>query len=84
MAITTQVVLLINAVQHIGASVWLRTYTPGVLTSVILYLPLLSYLIWRALTEGYISKKLLGYSFFVGAILLFPIILLARWAGSMI
>jgi len=82
LAITTQVVLLINAVQHIGASIWLRTYTPGVLTSIILYLPLLSYLILRSLKEGYISKKLLIYSFILGIAMLLPIILAVKYIAS--
>ncbi|MEN6461098.1 MAG: HXXEE domain-containing protein [Syntrophomonas sp.] len=81
-AITTQVVLLINAVQHIAASIWFRTYTPGVLTSIILYLPLLSYLILQSLKEGYISKKQLIYSIILGTTMLLPIILLIKWVAS--
>lgn len=84
LAITTQAALLINGAQHIIGSIWLRTYTPGVLTSLILYLPLLSYLILRALKEGYISKKLLTYSFIWGIIMLLPVILLAKYIASIL
>lgn len=83
-AFTTQGAMLINAVQHIFGSIWLRNYTPGVLTSVILYLPLLSYLILRALKEGYISRKLMIYSFILGTIMLLPIILLAKYIASIL
>ncbi|MFZ2538734.1 MAG: HXXEE domain-containing protein [Oscillospiraceae bacterium] len=84
LAITTQIILLINAVQHIIASIWLGIYTPGVLTAIILYLPLLSYLILRALKEGYISKKLIIYSFILGTFMLLPIILLAKTIASIL
>ncbi len=84
LAITTQAVLLINAVQHIVASIWLRNYIPGVLSSIVLYLPLLSYSILRALKEGYVSKKMIIYSFILGLSLLLPIILLAKYVASIL
>lgn len=84
LATTTQTVLLINGVQHIAASVWFRTYTPGVLTAIVFYLPLLSYIILRALKEGCISGKLLIYSFILGAAMILPIILLIKWAAHLI
>ena len=84
LAVTTQAVLLINAVQHIVASIWLRNYTPGVLTAIILYLPLVSYLTIRALKEGYVSKKLVIYAFILGTAILLPIILLAKYVASIL
>ncbi|MDD3364061.1 MAG: HXXEE domain-containing protein [Syntrophomonas sp.] len=84
LAVTTQAGLLINAVQHIAASIWLGTYTPGVITSIFLYLPVISYLILRAFREGYISKKLIIYSFILGIAMLLPVILLAKYIALII
>ena len=55
--VITQIILLLNAAQHITGSIWLRSYTPGVITSVFLYLPVLSYLIVRAFRNGYVGKS---------------------------
>lgn len=55
--VITQIIILLNAVQHISCSIWLRSYTPGVITSFFLYLPVLSYLIVRAFREGYVGKS---------------------------
>lgn len=53
----TQVLLLLNAVQHIFGSIWLRAYTPGVITAIGLYLPVLSYLIIQAFRQDYVFNK---------------------------
>ena len=42
------VVMLLNAVWHVAASIYLRAYAPGVLTAVLLVFPVTSYLLVRA------------------------------------
>lgn len=47
-------VVLLNVVWHLGVVVWYRAYAPGVVTAVVLNLPLTIYLLRRALRENYI------------------------------
>jgi hypothetical protein len=47
-------IMLLNAIWHIAATAYLRTYAPGVVTAVLLVLPVTIYLLRRALREGYI------------------------------
>lgn len=44
-----------NALFHTGASLVSRTYCPGVITSLVAYLPLSSTLAWLALREHLLS-----------------------------
>lgn len=49
-------IFLINAVQHIVASLYLLSYTPGVITALFLNLPLSIYLIkWHIRNDGQIN-----------------------------
>jgi hypothetical protein len=69
------VAMLANAfVPHIAASVATRSYMPGVVTAVILNLPVLFLLVVLALREGYVSGwRAVAYSVGVAALLLMSI-----------
>jgi hypothetical protein len=50
------VAMLVNVfVPHLPATLWFRSYTPGVLTAVFINLPLMSYLAWLAVREQWVS-----------------------------
>jgi Protein of unknown function with HXXEE motif len=72
--------MLANAlVPHIAVSLALRGYMPGVVTAVVLNLPVLSLLVVLALKEGYVSgSKAAEYSLGVAALLLLSIPVLLK------
>jgi hypothetical protein len=45
-------VMLLNALWHIGVTLYLRAYSPGVVTAVVVVLPITSYLLARLLRSG--------------------------------
>ena len=47
-------IMLLNAIWHVVATVYVQTYSPGVVTAVLLILPVTIYVLRRALHEGYI------------------------------
>jgi hypothetical protein len=47
-------VLALNAFWHLGVTLWFRGYTPGVLTALVLNLPITLYLLRRAIREEFI------------------------------
>lgn len=51
-----QAILLFNAfIPHIGSTIRFRTYSPGVITAIVITLPFSFYLFRRAMTENVIS-----------------------------
>jgi hypothetical protein len=46
--------MFLNAIWHVAATAYVQTYAPGVVTAVLLILPVTIYLLRRALREGYI------------------------------
>lgn len=52
-----QVILLLNGLQHILSSIWIREYVPGAITSISLYLPILGYSIFLAVKEELVFKR---------------------------
>ena len=62
MLLLIQATLLLNALWHVSAAVWLsRGYVPGLVTAVGLNLPLSVYLLRRARREAWVSRRgLLG------------------------
>ena len=47
--------MLVNVfVPHLPAALWFRSYAPGVVTAVLVNLPLMSYLAVRALREQWV------------------------------
>jgi len=53
-------VLFLHVFTHIGQSLLFRTYTPGVVTAVVLVLPYSVYTYYRLLAEGWISWSMIG------------------------
>ncbi len=50
------VAMLVNVfVPHMPAALLFRSYTPGVVTAVLVNLPVMSYLAWRAVRERWVS-----------------------------
>jgi hypothetical protein len=65
------VAMLANVIPHIAASVATRSYTPGVVTAVVLNMPVLSLLVVLALRNGYVSGWMaVAYSIAVPGLLL--------------
>ena len=61
LAVTIQVVMLVNALWHLAAAAFLfRGYAPGVVTAVAVNLPFSAYLLRRALVERWMSRPALG------------------------
>jgi hypothetical protein len=54
MVATFSAIMLLNAIWHVIATVYVQTYAPGVVTAVLLILPVTVYVLKRALREGYI------------------------------
>lgn len=80
------VAMVANAfLPHVVASLWLRSYTPGVITAVLLNIPMLTFLAWLAGKEGFVSgRKAWTYAVLVPLVLLAlirPVIWLARLSG---
>jgi hypothetical protein len=69
------VAVLANAlVPHIALTIAMRRYMPGVVTAVVVNIPVLSLLVMAAIREGYVSgSKAIAYSIGVAAVLLLSI-----------
>ena len=61
--------VLWNAVFHLWASRRTRTYCPGVVTGLFVYVPLSATLVWRAIAEGFIDPWRLSIVLIVAAML---------------
>jgi hypothetical protein len=72
--------MLANAVYpHLALSISTRSYMPGVATAVALNLPVLSFLVASALSDGQVSGwKALAYAAGVPALLLLPLVVLFK------
>ena len=64
-AFTFTPAIFFNVFFHAGATVYFRAYCPGLVSALILYLPLFFFVSQRALNEGLISGKLMIVSFIV-------------------
>ena len=50
------VAMLVNVlVPHVPAAIWFHSYAPGLVTAVAINLPLMSWLAWRAVRDGWVS-----------------------------
>ena len=82
-----QATLLLNVLWHVVAAVWLfRGYAPGLVTAVVLNLPLSVYLIGRARREGWVSSRallgLLPSALLLHGALLLGVLRLSGWQFS--
>jgi len=68
--VTIQTVMLINALWHLTAAVFLfRGYAPGVITAIAVNLPFSAYLLRRALVEHWVSRSALASTLPVAVVL---------------
>lgn len=73
--------LFVNALGHLGQTLWLRDYWPGTITGIGLNAPFALYLYRRAAAEGYLSTRQLAVAAALGAALMAPVALVAQTVG---
>lgn len=67
--------LLLNALIHIFSSIIARSYTPGLFSAVLLYVPLSTYSCYYALHGKLLSQKELVLTFLIGCLwMIFPFV----------
>jgi len=75
--------LLIHVFTHLGQSIYLKSYTPGVITGLIVILPYSLYLFYRMLDEELLSiKEILLYA--PSGLILIPLVLLGHKLGKIV
>jgi hypothetical protein len=64
--------MLLNVIYHVAATLGLREYAPGVVTAVLINIPVMWYLLWRVFDERWVTwpKALLAFITIPLAILL--------------
>ncbi len=70
-------VMLLDGVKHVGLSVLVRSYTPGVITALLVEIPYAAFALSRFFTEGHLE----GYRLLSGMALGLPLTLLMVWGG---
>lgn len=73
--------LLLNVLWHVGWSLALGRYTPGLVTALVVLFPVVTSVLWRASREGWLQKRAL-WSLPVSAVLLHGPGLLGLLAGA--
>ncbi|OAB45570.1 HXXEE domain-containing protein [Paenibacillus antarcticus] len=74
---------LIHVFTHVGQSIYMKMYTPGVVSAVLIVLPYTLYLLNRLINEGLVTWGEVWLSIPVGVMLL-PIVLLGHELGRRI
>ncbi|WP_253735727.1 HXXEE domain-containing protein [Paenibacillus sp. FJAT-26967] len=75
--------MLLHVFTHAGQSVWVRSYTPGVVTAVIVTLPYGLYLFYRLTNEGVLTwGQILLYA--PTGLLVLPVVLGGHKLGKMV
>lgn len=67
-------VFFIHVFTHLGQSIFLKKYTPGVVTAVLIALPYSLYTYYRLLDNGIITRVDIGWSLLMVLVLLPPIL----------
>lgn len=70
-------VFLLDGVKHVGASIALKAYTPGVITAAVLEIPYGIYALHRLLSTGIVDAT----AFVMGILISLPLILFLVWFG---
>lgn len=70
--------ILANGLHHLAITFYFGTYTPGVITSLVLFIPYSIFVWQKSLSEKQLNGERLLWSFAVGAIAIVPIILIIR------
>ena len=60
-ALLVQAVMLLNVAWHVAALVLIRGYSPGLITAVLVNLPLSWYVLTRALRERWLGKRAFAF-----------------------
>ncbi|MGG3282207.1 HXXEE domain-containing protein [Paenibacillus solani] len=70
-------VFALDGVKHVGASIVLRTYTPGVITAAFIEVPYGFFALYRFIHDGFVTTPVL----MIGTLITLPIILFLVWFG---
>ena len=73
-------IFFIHVFTHVGQSLLLKIYTPGVVTAVVLVLPFTSYTLYRMIDESLVSWNEILISIPFG-VLIVPIVLIGHYIG---
>jgi len=77
-------IFLVHVFGHVGQSLFLRTYTPGVITAVLVVLPYSLYGFHRLFTAHLIDDTSFTTGVLVGALLFVPLVLAASQLGKLL
>ena len=77
-------IFLVHVFGHIGQSLFFRTYTPGVITAVLVVLPYSLYGFHRLFTAHLIDDNNFTTSVLVGTLLFVPLVLAASQLGKLL
>ena len=77
-------IFLVHVFGHVGQSLFLRTYTPGVITAVLVVLPYSLYGFHRLFTAQLIDGTSFTTVVLVGALLFVPLVLAASQLGRLV
>lgn len=76
-------ILLLHVFMHLGQSIYLKMYTPGVITGIVITLPYTIYLFYRMVQENLLTlKQIILYA--PSGLLLLPIILVGHRIGKIV
>lgn len=75
-------IFLLHVITHVALSFFFRSYTPGLVTAVLVVLPYSLYAFHRLFTDGLLSTDDVTTSLLVGAVLAVPIIVGVRQLGK--
>ena len=64
---------LINGISHIATSVRFRIYNPGLVTSIVLFLPFTIWMLWHEHAAGMLSGAEIGMVLLAGVVLHIPV-----------
>ena len=78
----TSAMFFVHGFGHIGQSIVLRKYVPGVITSALIVIPYGLMLYWRLTGEGMVDLSGLSIYVLLGAVLMVPFILGMHKAGE--
>lgn len=67
-------IFLLHVFTHLGQSIYLKLYTPGVITAVLIALPYSLYAFYRLLEAGTVSRTDVGWSLLLLVILAPPVV----------
>lgn len=76
--------LFVNALGHLGQTIFYRDYSPGTATGLGVNVPLAVYLYRRASHEGQLSDRQLRHAAALGTVMLFPVVFAAQAIGRLV